>query len=323
MFILFLSLALSFFTLANDWTINKDHSEIQFKVDYLSLSEVSGRFKDFSGTLQLDDQEIPRAITLRVATNSIDSGNNLRDGHLKSNNFFQSKKFPHIVFMSHRIIYLRPGTFRAFGALSIRQITKPFSLDFSLTKTLKDTWGYDNKFVKFESHLNRQEFNMTWNKTLVENKYLLGDVVKFWGIFQLQPIFSKTPSNKHMIPDTGYIRSREQMVRTSKTAMTEETFEKISEIKILPEKKQSSPIPIQKVILDFRDSSLWWFSLGIIGLMGFFAVIIIAFYAKKMFLDHFPVYEESSLIGLVSDLAVILIVIIYSLALWFVGWGIR
>ena len=198
------------------WVQNKDHSEILFQVPYLNVSEVTGRFNEFDATATFDEKKIlPKEISVTISAASIDTGNKLRDGHLKGSEFFESGTYPHIIFTSKNITQLKPGEFRATGYMKIKKTTKQMTIDFSVTDSVKDTWGYENKFVKFKSKLNRKDFNINWNKTLDNEKYLVGDVITFWGVFQIQPDKAKTPMSKHMIPDTEYIRSREKKNRNN------------------------------------------------------------------------------------------------------------
>ena len=308
------------------WVINKDHSEIQFQVEYLSLTEVSGRFKNFAGTVEFNSEEAPEHISIKVDSASVDTGNSLRDGHLKANNFFQSQVHPFIIFNSQSIRPMGPGAFKAFGLLSIKDITRAFTIDFSLSGTVKDTWGYQNKFVKFKAKINRTDFNMKWNKTLEKQKYLVSNEVDFWGTFQIQPSLHKTPSSKHMIPDTNYVRERERLVR-GEIAKSESVLKLepvYNEAKAKASVARALPESPRNRIDNHRDDFWWWASLWVMGLLGFFAVIIVAFYSKNIFAEYFPRnYEENGILGYVSDLIVIVLVVLYSLALWFLGWGVR
>lgn len=322
---LFTSL-LSFTTWAQVWVINKDHSEILFQVEYLGISEVNGRFKVFSGSVNFDEKQMPFDMAIKVNTASIDTGNNLRDGHLRANDFLQSKEHPHIVFQSNRVKHLKANLYKAEGQLTIKGNSKPFAINFSLSDSIKDTWGYQNRFVKFTSKINRKDFNIKWNKTLAEQKYLVGDEVDFWGTFQLQPSALKTPGTKHMIPDTSYTRSREMEARGE--IVRSEPEESIGETAVVAQRpvaiNKISPITPVPGAGDFRDNNLWWISLWSLGLLGFFAVIIVCFYSKNILAEYFPRnYEENGLLGYLSDLVVIALVIIYSFAFWFVGWGVR
>lgn len=324
LWVLFLSGVASAQASAGVWVINKDHSEIQFKVEYLSLTEVSGRFKNFSGTVELNGQEIPEKISIKVDSASVDTGNSLRDGHLKANNFFQSQLHPFIVFNSQSIRPMGRGSYKAIGLLTIKNITRTFTIEFSFSGTIKDTWGYQNKFVKFKSKINRTDFNMKWNKTLEEQKYLVSEEVDFWGIFQVQPSLHKTPSSKHMIPDTKYVRDRERLARGE--IANSEAVLKLGPVRSDVRSLTAKPLAesIKPRPDNYRDDFWWWVSLWVMGLLGFFAVIIVAFYSKNIFAEYFPHnYEENGILGYVSDLVVIFFVIIYSLAFWFLGWGVR
>lgn len=200
--------------LSADWVINKDHSEIMFKVTYLNVSELTGRFTEYSGSVDWDEgQKRFRKISISVLTASADTGHKMRDNHLEGNDFFNSREFPKLTFESTEVKSIGKDKFSARGNLTIKGITKPSVVTFTLTDSVKDTWGYENKFAKFETMVNRKEFNLNWNKTLDGSKYLVGDDVTVWGVFQIQPANAMTPASKHMIPDTEYIRDREEQLR--------------------------------------------------------------------------------------------------------------
>lgn len=215
-FLLLLSLCFSLQLEASDWVINKDHSEVLFKVGYLNVSEVTGRFKEFSGRLDFDKHKAPQNIIISILTASIDTGHKMRDNHLQANDFFESKQYPEVLFKSSGVKRIKNNEYQAVGFLTIKKMTKPFTINFTLTDSVTDTWGYENKFVKFKSKLGRKEYSLNWNKTLDDSKYLVSDEVDFWGVFQIQPSQAQTPTSKHMLPDTEYIREREDELRKSK-----------------------------------------------------------------------------------------------------------
>ncbi len=214
--LLLLTFCFSFQLNASDWVINKDHSEILFKVGYLNVSEVNGRFKEFSGKLDFDNNKVPQNIQILILTTSIDTGHKMRDNHLQANDFFESKQYSEISFKSTSVKKNNSNEYEATGLLTIKKTTKPFILKFTLTDSVTDTWGYENKFVKFDSKLRRKEYSLNWNKNLDGSKYLVSDDVYFWGAFQIQPSEGQTPTSKHMLPDTEYIREREDELRKSK-----------------------------------------------------------------------------------------------------------
>ncbi len=175
---------------AEEWKINSDHSEIFFEVEYLNISEVTGRFIAFSGSATMEKSD-PQTVLLEINSSTIDTGNRLRDGHLKSGQFLKSKEFPSIIFKSQSVTKMGPKLFKARGQLTMAGVTKKHSLEFSITEAVKDTWSYASKFVKFRTIVNRKDYGLVWNKTLSENKYLVGDNISIWGTLQLQPSEAK------------------------------------------------------------------------------------------------------------------------------------
>lgn len=205
---------ISFNLFANTWVSNKDHSEVMFQVPYMTVSELSGRFGDYEARVDFDDKTLePKNIQVTIESASIDTGNKMRDGHLKGADFFESREYPQMIFIGKSVTKVAANSYKVLGSLKIKNVTKQVSVEFTTTASVKDTWGYQNKFVKFHSKINRKDFNIKWNKTLDEQKYLVGDEITFKGVFQMQPIDGKTPPSKHMIPDTEYIREREQKTR--------------------------------------------------------------------------------------------------------------
>lgn len=315
--------SLSFSASAITWQINKDHSELFFQVPYLTVSEVTGRFNKFSGKADFPEgKRIPSHILISVETDSLDTGNRQRDGHLKSQEFLKTKTHPQMIFESRSISELKPGQLRAQGTLSLGGVTKPFALNFELTDPRKDTWNYESRFARFRSKINREEFRIVWNKTLTDNKYLVGEEISFWGTFQLQPVNSSTPSSKHMIPDTKYIRKREKLNRgeisqvdVSKPGSTASVEKTNPHVRLAPEVNA-------KEISDIRGRTSWQVAFWTLGMFGFMACIIIGLYTKKIVSEHWPEkYAEGGLFGLLTDSVTIPLFLIYALTFWEVGWG--
>lgn len=209
----YLTLALLFVSLhstAAHWTTNKDHSELMFQVPYMGVSELTGRFNEFKGDVNFDEKISQiKDLQVRIESTSIDTGNKMRDGHLRGSDFFQSKEHPQIIFKSQSVALEKPHHYKALGVLTIKDISRPHTIHFTTTASVKDTWGYENIFVKFKSTVNRKDFKINWNKTMDGKEFLVGDEITFWGTFQVQPFKAATPNSKHMIPDTEHIRERD------------------------------------------------------------------------------------------------------------------
>lgn len=308
------------------WIINKDHSEILFQVSYLKVSDVTGRFRDYQGVIDLGANNLPERLSLELQVASLDSGNTLRDGHLKAQDFLYAKKYPLIRFSSNRIERLRPTRFKAIGELVIREKSVTSVVEFDLVGPLKDTWGHQSRFAKFSTVINRKDFGIQWNKTLEKGEYLVGDVIKVWGQFQLQVSADKTPTTKHLIPDTPAIREREKLSRGEEAQVSIKVESSDSAILAFKEEHkvnlktvQSSPIETE---VQSRHSTLWWISLATLGMMGFLASMVLGLYTKKVFLDMFQEkYHEAGMWGNLSDFAVIFFVMIYAVVFYIVGWS--
>ncbi len=313
---------------AQSWKINKDHSEMFFQVEYLNVTDVTGRFNSFSGTVNFERPDLPKEISIRIETSSLDSGNNLRDGHLKSHEFLKSKEHPFITFKSETVSLKKDRNFVATGTLFLASVSRKHSFEFSLSAPKKDTWNYQSRFVKFKSKINRKDFNLVWNKTLSENKYLVGEEISIWGTFQLQPGSQVTPTSKHMIPDTSYIRKREKLNRGE---LTQDDFDQDAKPsmggkspQILKPKTAQVPLTTKGIPYhrDFRQSMTWQVSFWTLGLFGFLAAIIIGLYTKNVIVQKYPdKYREGGRLGIISDSIIIVFVLVYVVAFWEVGWG--
>ena len=211
----YLIFALSLFTLttfANVWVVNKDHSELLLSIPYMSVSDVTARLKHFSGKIDFKDGDEIEKVEIRIKATSFDSNSKIRDGHVKGEDFLDTKKYPYIFFKSENIT--RKGElYRAVGKLTIKDITKSHEIEFKLTKAIKDSWGHTNRFVHFETVVNRKDFNVTWSKGIQDNQILVGEEIKLGANIQIQPIDDKTPTYKHMLPNTYYIKMSEKFQR--------------------------------------------------------------------------------------------------------------
>lgn len=301
---------------------NPDHSEILFQIPYLKLSEVTGRFKDFSGELVLNEKDIPSKVKINIDSDSIDTGNKLRDSHLKGFDFLDSKAHPLIRFESDEIIPFEKS-FTAVGVLSFLGKSRPLKIQFTLSEVLTDTWSKKSRFAKFDLKLSRKELGLKWNKTLPENEFLLGDEVHVWGSLQLQLAGELTHPTKHMIPDTPYAREREKVLRGEKPVSEISASGSSVSTPTQSLEAKSPELVLEKNIETASERSLlWWISFCILGLMGFFSTIIISVAFKRWVHQRTRVdHSETGVLGLLSDVFVIVVVFIYALSLWEVGWG--
>lgn len=157
------------------WTVDPAHSGVGFRVKHLMIATVKGKFGDFEGTLSRDDEGIRIAGTVRTA--SIDTGNEQRDAHLRSPDFFDAEAYPEITFASTDV-QTSGDKLRVAGDLTIKGVTRPIVLEGQVTGTGRDPWGNDRVGLELEGEIDRTAFGLTWNQALETGGVLVGDRVK-------------------------------------------------------------------------------------------------------------------------------------------------
>ncbi len=162
---------------ADAYTIDVSHSKVGFSVSHMVISDVEGRFKEFSGMIQVDEQDPAKSsveVTIKVA--SIDTENEKRDEHLRSADFFDAPKFPEITFRSVKV-EKKGNAYVATGALTIRGVMKTVSIPFTATGPIKDPWGNTRRGFKGSLTLNRQDYGVSWSNKLDGGGLVVGDEV--------------------------------------------------------------------------------------------------------------------------------------------------
>jgi polyisoprenoid-binding protein YceI len=165
-------------TATRTYKIDKSHSEAVFQVRHL-VTKVRGRFDDFEGRVQVnEDRPELSSVDFVINAASIDTNEKDRDTHLRSADFFDVEKFPHITFKSTRVTKKSAESYDVVGNLTIHGVTKEITLPVTHLGKAKDPWG--NERVGFESEitLNRKDYGLMWNAPLEVGGFLVGDEVK-------------------------------------------------------------------------------------------------------------------------------------------------
>ncbi|MGW1955645.1 YceI family protein [Streptomyces sp. NPDC001920] len=165
--------------LTGDYTIDAAHSTIGFTVRHAMVTNVKGKFLDFSGSLHLDGAD-PSAssASIDVKMDSIDTGSADRDGHLKSADFFRTDEFPTMTFRSTGAESLGGDDFRITGDLTILGTTKPITIDLEFNGAAKDPFGNERVGFEGKAQLLRSEWGLTWNAALETGGVLVSDKIK-------------------------------------------------------------------------------------------------------------------------------------------------
>jgi polyisoprenoid-binding protein YceI len=159
-------------------TIDKTHSEALFQVRHL-VTKVRGRFKDFSGTIQLDEAHPENtSVALTIQTASLDTDTADRDTHLRSEDFFFAETYPTITFKSTRVAKTGADTYAVTGQLTIRGVSRELTVPVTSLGTAKDPWGNRKAGFEAEATINRKDFGLNWNAALETGGFLVGDEVK-------------------------------------------------------------------------------------------------------------------------------------------------
>jgi polyisoprenoid-binding protein YceI len=171
--LLFLSISI-----ASDFKLDKAHSNIGFNVTHMVVATVSGKFTDYNVDLKFDENDLPNSkVFAKIKVSSIDTENERRDKHLRSNDFFNSEKYPEITFESSKIQKTENG-FLAYGSLTIRNVTKEIALPFIVKGPVNDKWGNIRIGVSATLSINRQDYDVKWNDTLDSGGLVVSDDVE-------------------------------------------------------------------------------------------------------------------------------------------------
>jgi|WetSurMetagenome_2_1015567.scaffolds.fasta_scaffold314966_2 polyisoprenoid-binding protein YceI len=163
---------------AATWNVDPAHTRVGFGVKHLVISDVKGEFSKVSGKAQIDESDLSKssvAMTIEVA--SVDTRDEKRDAHLKSADFFDAAKFPTITFKSTKVVAGKDGALAVTGDLTMRGVTKPVTLEGTISKTIVDPWGLSRRGVSFTGKLDRKEWGVSWSK-VTDVGAVAGDEVK-------------------------------------------------------------------------------------------------------------------------------------------------
>jgi polyisoprenoid-binding protein YceI len=166
-YLLILVMASSSLFAQTNWKFDKSHTEIGFNVTHMLITEVSGNFKKFSGTIVSSSDDFQNAkIEFEAEIASIFTDNNTRDKHLKSDDFFNAEKYPTLKFVSKSFTKIDGKKYKLVGDFTIKGITKEITLDVKYNGTITDPWGKTRAGFKISGEIDRFDYNLNWNKAL-------------------------------------------------------------------------------------------------------------------------------------------------------------
>ena len=153
--------------MATTWNIDTSHSSIHFSVRHMMIAKVRGAFNAWSGSIAFDDANVSASkIQGEIDVASIDTAEPKRDGHLKSPDFFDIEKFPHLGFKSTSV-EKKGETLAVHGDLTLHGVTKPVTLGVEFHGRAKHPMnGSERAGFSAHTHINRKDFGLGWNAVL-------------------------------------------------------------------------------------------------------------------------------------------------------------
>lgn len=169
------------------WTIDPSHSEVQFKLKHLMITNVTGSFNIFNASVTTEEEDFMTAkISFTADTASIDTGNEQRDGHLKSADFFDAAVYPQIKFVATGFENVdNDGSYELLGDLTIKDKTRSIKLSVEFGGVVTDAYGNIKAGFSINGKINRKDFGLTWSAVTEAGGIVVGDEVRIASEIQL------------------------------------------------------------------------------------------------------------------------------------------
>jgi polyisoprenoid-binding protein YceI len=169
------------------WTIDQAHSEVRFTVKHLMITTVTGEFTDYTATMESTAMDFSDAsLSFSAKTASVNTRNEARDAHLRSEDFFHCEAYPTMDFVSSSVTPVGEGRFDVHGTMTIRGVSKPLTLSVVHEGTVVDPWGNTKAGFTITGSLNRKEFGLAWSAVTEAGGVVVSDEVKLALSVQMQ-----------------------------------------------------------------------------------------------------------------------------------------
>ena len=161
------------------YKIDPSHSEIKFKVKHLMITNVTGEFKNFDAIMEAEKEDFSDAkIFFEADIDSINTNQEQRDAHLKSDDFFNAEKFPKLRFISKELKHVSGHEYKLTGDLTIRDITKEIVLNEEFGGSMVDFYGQHKVGFELTGKISRSEFGLKWGAVTEAGGVVVGDEIK-------------------------------------------------------------------------------------------------------------------------------------------------
>jgi len=165
-----------------NWNIDKAHSEVSFKVKHMVISTVSGSFDSFDSKMETENDNLENAkIAMDIDVQSLNTKNDYRDNHLKSNDFFAAEEHPQIKIAVDKVTKKSDEDYILHSLITIRGTQKPIDLKAEFGGVVKDMDGNTRMGFTIDGKINRKDFGLNWSATLEAGGMVVADDVRLLG----------------------------------------------------------------------------------------------------------------------------------------------
>ena len=161
------------------YNIDTSHSLIEFAIKHMMVTTVKGRFTKFQGDVEIDEQNPANSkVDVVIETASVSTGDDNRDGHLRSPDFFEPEKYPTITFSSKSVTPLGDEKYRVTGDFTLHGVTREISFDITREGATKNMKGQSLQAFSATLVISREDYGLKWNVALESGGWLVSDQVK-------------------------------------------------------------------------------------------------------------------------------------------------
>jgi polyisoprenoid-binding protein YceI len=154
-------------TLSGDYDVDAAHSRFGFAAKHAMVTTVRGAFKEFTAEIHVDEADPTKSTAkVEIQTASIDTGNQMRDDHVRNSDFLEVENYPTITFASTKVEKIDDENFKVTGDLTVKDVTKPVSINLELTGAADDPWGNFRLGFEGKAEINRSDYGVTFNMPL-------------------------------------------------------------------------------------------------------------------------------------------------------------
>jgi polyisoprenoid-binding protein YceI len=160
------------------FVLDKSHTQVGFVARHLMVSKVRGRFTDYEGTIVVADDPAASSVEVIIQAASINTNDEGRDNHVRTNDFLSVDQFPTLTFRSTKVDLGSNGDWKVNGDMTVRGVTRPIVLDVEFEGVIQDPWGNQRLGFTASGEIDRNDFGVSFNAALETGGFVVSPKVK-------------------------------------------------------------------------------------------------------------------------------------------------